>query len=228
MPIRQELAFRLPYCAKMVRPSQVFRFRPCCVGIWSPTLTGDYYYFELLKGQASMNISTKRKRLDDIRPLTLAGFAGNVGIVKKITSQLISGHLPTILMFHGPTGVGKTTMCRAIARSMMCKYRRPGSAEPCGKCRTCTTSLDDVPRIAEYEEIGADQLNNMWLQQLSLDSLNPVLSTISMSFRTRTIGISRLFERSSRVRMPRLSFRQRTSIVSRTLSEIGSGLLSMN
>lgn len=44
--------------------------------------------------------------------------------------------LPSILII-GPSGSGKTTLARIIGRTINCLNRKPGTADPCGRCRVC-------------------------------------------------------------------------------------------
>lgn len=50
------------------------------------------------------------------RPDTLEGMIGNEGVIKAITADLAKQDAPHAFLFHGPTGCGKTTLGRIVAK----------------------------------------------------------------------------------------------------------------
>ncbi len=55
------------------------------------------------------------------RPQSLDEIMGNEEVVEVLRSQLEKGTLPRSLLFHGPTGCGKTTLGRIVARELGAK-----------------------------------------------------------------------------------------------------------
>ena len=55
------------------------------------------------------------------RPQSLDEIMGNEEVVEVLRSQLKKGTLPRSLLFHGPTGCGKTTLGRIVARELGAK-----------------------------------------------------------------------------------------------------------
>ena len=109
--------------------------------------------------------------LDSIRPKFFADFVGSQNVVSRVTKLIAKNLFPTVFLVLGPTGVGKTTLCRMIARALLCENRQQGDFEPCGVCRVCQTHFSDFSKIAEYEEIGGDQVKDTWFHLMDLDSL---------------------------------------------------------
>lgn len=55
-----------------------------------------------------------------IRPQTFSALSGNDGIKKTLQEMFSSSKFPTSLLFFGPSGTGKTTSARIIARMLKC------------------------------------------------------------------------------------------------------------
>ena len=63
-----------------------------------------------------------------------AGILGHRGTLTALDRALEEGRLPRVLLFHGPSGVGKLTTAAALARRLMCRASGP---PPCGECDDC-------------------------------------------------------------------------------------------
>ena len=59
---------------------------------------------------------------------------GHERIVERLRRALESERLPHALLFHGPDGVGKGTLARALAGALLCER---GGADACGTCHAC-------------------------------------------------------------------------------------------
>lgn len=71
----------------------------------------------------------------------------NTAIVKELFRDASS--IPPLVLFCGPSGVGKTTIARVIAAAVNCK-ERDDSGEPCGSCADCSATFSDK-HINVYE-----------------------------------------------------------------------------
>jgi DNA polymerase-3 subunit gamma/tau len=94
------------------------------------------------------------------RPKSFAELVGQEHVVKALSNALGQQRLHHAYLFTGTRGVGKTTLARIIAKALNCETGI--SAEPCGKCRTCTDI--DAGRYVDLIELDAasnTQVDNM-------------------------------------------------------------------
>lgn len=93
---------------------------------------------------------------DDIRPNRFDQMVGNREPLGRLTSLIGKNLFPPGILIPGPTGCGKTTLARIVARAKLCKKRKSGDFEPCGMCQDCKVPLNDsVSESWCYEEIDA-------------------------------------------------------------------------
>lgn len=52
--------------------------------------------------------------------------------IQRLRTLIASGKLPHALLFHGPSGVGKRTVAKALAQALFCR-----EASGCGQCPPC-------------------------------------------------------------------------------------------
>ncbi len=94
------------------------------------------------------------------RPKSFAELVGQEHVVKALANALSQQRLHHAYLFTGTRGVGKTTLARIIAKALNCETGL--TAEPCGKCRTCTDI--DAGRYVDLIELDAasnTQVDNM-------------------------------------------------------------------
>src|SRR5262249_21771960 len=72
------------------------------------------------------------------RPQVFADLVGQEHVTSVLTAALASGRVAQAFLFTGARGVGKTTSARILAKALNCENRAKSSAEPCGKCTSCT------------------------------------------------------------------------------------------
>lgn len=63
--------------------------------------------------------------------------------IRKIVGMADQGKIPHALLFHGPSGIGKTSVARAFMQYILCSA--PQGGDSCGKCPNClqTASLNN-------------------------------------------------------------------------------------
>lgn len=57
-------------------------------------------------------------------------------VKERLRAMVDDNRLPHALLIHGPSGVGKFMMARALVQYLHCTDRTP-EGEPCGKCKSC-------------------------------------------------------------------------------------------
>ena len=84
------------------------------------------------------------------RPLKLSEVIGQSTAVQLLKNSLSQNKLPRTIIFHGPSGVGKTTMARIIAAWFVCENKEENDV--CGKCESClSVQKDAIPDIIEFD-----------------------------------------------------------------------------
>ncbi len=68
-------------------------------------------------------------------------FGNSVAV--NILTRLVANRSSRIVLLHGPSGTGKTTLANITAHSMVCYGDRQYGYEPCGQCEQCQNW--DVP-----------------------------------------------------------------------------------
>jgi DNA polymerase-3 subunit gamma/tau len=73
------------------------------------------------------------------RPPFFNEVVGQDNIIKDLQNHLKAGELPSVMIFSGETGVGKTTIAFLIAKLMNCSNKRKVGDfyEPCNECSAC-------------------------------------------------------------------------------------------
>ena len=70
-----------------------------------------------------------------IPPLT-----GHVGLRKRLVEALAADRLPKLMLFVGPSGVGKQRLALWLGQRLVCTS--PSQVEPCGECQSCRQVVD--------------------------------------------------------------------------------------
>ncbi|MEZ5947654.1 MAG: AAA family ATPase [Planctomycetaceae bacterium] len=100
----------------------------------------------------------KDHSLDNRRPRKLADVVGLDRIKQRLSRSAMNGFQSRRLLFHGPTGSGKTTLAQIAGRMFFCTRSR-SIGDACGECRTCR--MNEVNFI-DYQEWTGAELNDEW------------------------------------------------------------------
>lgn len=96
------------------------------------------------------------------RPKVLTDLVGQDHIVKQISGMFHGKRMPSSILLHGATGLGKTTIARMLATMVNCRKLDLGTLTPCGQCVSCIQS--DHPDIVELNAAdtrGIDDIRSL-------------------------------------------------------------------
>ena len=97
------------------------------------------------------------------RPQTFDAVVGQDAITRTLRNALASGRIAHAYLFAGPSGIGKTTTARLLARALLCTART--GPEPCGKCSVCVEGLAgtlvDVIEIDGASNRGIEEIRTL-------------------------------------------------------------------
>jgi DNA polymerase-3 subunit gamma/tau len=77
------------------------------------------------------------------RPQNFDEVVGQEAIVSTLIQGLKTGRLAQAWLMCGPSGVGKTTLARILARCLNCTESDQVTAKPCGECPSCKGILEN-------------------------------------------------------------------------------------
>lgn len=101
------------------------------------------------------------------RPIRFKDVVGQESTVNVLRRLLLNGDVfRKSYIFAGPSGTGKTTTARILARAMLCPEVDRGTGEPCNKCESCREILErgDSPAFKEMDaanHTGADNIRRI-------------------------------------------------------------------
>jgi DNA polymerase-3 subunit delta' len=84
--------------------------------------------------------------------MELKNFAGNKRALGMLSSLIEAGRLPHAILIEGESGLGKKTLARLLAQTLVCR----SDDKPCGECAQCHKAQKGLhPDISEYIPSGA-------------------------------------------------------------------------
>lgn len=97
------------------------------------------------------------------RPHRLRDIVGQRGVVGTLTAAVAAGEVPAQILLYGESGLGKTTIARALAAALLCE--NPVGGDSCGVCATCRAVANgthpDVVEIDAASHGGIDQIRQI-------------------------------------------------------------------
>ena len=92
------------------------------------------------------------------RPTKWEDVAGHATAVSRLKGMVKTGKVPQAIMFTGPSGTGKTTLARMLARYLNCDKKTA-----CGKCSNCQLGdkHPDIKEVNAAEARGIDEVRRI-------------------------------------------------------------------
>ncbi len=82
---------------------------------------------------------------------------GHVKQLQALTNLVVSGRLPSSLLFSGAHGIGKKLVALTLAKHILCQNPNDSSNRGCGSCKSCTLlQADTHPDLSIFECRGSD------------------------------------------------------------------------
>lgn len=119
------------------------------------------------------------------RPRTWDDVCGHTKVVSRLKGMIKSQELPNAILFAGPSGTGKTTLSRVLARYINCE-----TMDACGECVSCL-AMDNM-RHPDYQEIncadarGIDEMRNLLQQAKFMPQLGNLRIIVMDEFQQAT------------------------------------------
>ena len=85
------------------------------------------------------------------------GILGHDAIVEQFRRGLQQSRLATTFLFVGPTGIGKRTFAKALAKSLLCTKANEEDLKPCGTCAECQQVESDTHPDLQQIQKPADR-----------------------------------------------------------------------
>jgi len=102
------------------------------------------------------------------RPKTLSEVYGQDLIIKDLTNRSKNNSWQKVMYFSGRSGIGKTTLARIIAKSIICNNKNEDST-PCNSCNICQSIDNEIPSNY-YFEYNASNLNIEAMREIELSA----------------------------------------------------------
>ena len=93
------------------------------------------------------------------RPCTLAEIVGQPVIITILRNAIQLNRIGQSYLFFGPSGVGKTSVARILAKALNCESGP--LAAPCGQCVSCQTNSVDIIEIDAASNNGVEDIRTL-------------------------------------------------------------------
>ena len=128
------------------------------------------------------------------RPHKFSELSGQRHVIKILKSAIRDRKVPQQILFSGGSGIGKTTIARVLASSLLCTTAQDKREdfEPCGSCSSCILIAD--PRQLHPDLIEFDAASNGGKDEIrdiaNKAQYSPVLSEIKVYIIDEAHGLS--------------------------------------
>lgn len=118
--------------------------------------------------------------IEKYRPKQLSEVVGQDKTIKELIKRIAEGSLRQNILFSGPSGVGKTTIAKILAKTLNCKSPNIDKKDkieyftPCGNCSACKAAEADQSTGDFHFFDGSDLGKNELLQLKQLCDAPPM------------------------------------------------------
>lgn len=97
------------------------------------------------------------------RPSTLEDVIGQDVVIKILKNAIINNRVGHAYLFSGPRGIGKTTIAKALAKTINCLENKNGtSCEKCANCNSINSGFSpDIIEIDAASNNGVDEIREI-------------------------------------------------------------------
>lgn len=116
------------------------------------------------------------------RPQDFKSYIGNDTVKEKLKDMIKRGGLRHSMLFEGPSGTGKTTMARIVAKVLSCKSPKEDGT-PCEECENCL-------RINEKFILQGGKVQGLPIQEVdvNLDGSKDSVTQLIDEMKTKPLG----------------------------------------
>lgn len=105
---------------------------------------------------------------------------GHDKIKKFLQNNLTKGNLAQAYLFSGPDGLGKKTLARVFAQSILCEnYRQAAGPVPCGQCETCRQFQNNVYADMYWVERELNEKTEQKKNTIAVTQIRELLASLS-------------------------------------------------
>ncbi|XP_030542225.1 protein STICHEL-like 2 [Rhodamnia argentea] len=115
-----------------------------------------YGWKDIWRDNESTPYSDTQKQLGQrLKPKSFNELVGQDVVTKSLHGSISTGKIPSVYLFHGPHGTGKTSASRILAAALNCLMLKEHG--PCGFCRECTVLFSGWSR--DVKEVDSLRIN---------------------------------------------------------------------
>ncbi|MDQ3327576.1 MAG: DNA polymerase III subunit [Chloroflexota bacterium] len=110
-------------------------------------------------------------------------FAGNATAITALRNGILLGRLPHAYVFSGPPQIGKGTLARWLAATLLCQNRRATPPDPCGICRACRRIVQGTHPDVQTFGLARQAMSNDRVsasRELGIDTVRELVREIDL------------------------------------------------
>jgi DNA polymerase III gamma/tau subunit len=115
---------------------------------------------------------------NEFRPKLFSEYIGQKGCINYLTSAIKYNQHSNGILLTGAPGVGKTSAAFLYAKATLCENRLERDYEPCNKCDSCLTKIDNMnhPNITYYRITEASTFREAVNDLITITKAKPAIT----------------------------------------------------